>query len=733
MHDAPKGYDAALSIDLRVFDNKLADFGVGQFIERLGFQPTALFLHETYVGQIHSYDGNLDDTQLLPTWSTQRAIPGGQLWTRAQLRGLVDELHAEDVRFFQGAEAAWSVWPEYGELSRDTWIYEHLEELFVTYRNGVTTEKEMGMICPLKRLSTGVYYEDMLLRDALKYLKDFDMDGFFAADGFGGLCCKLADGDFSDDMVSQFTEHTGIVVPGDSIPERADFIWKNLRYEWATFYAERWAAFYRKLVPAFKAAGKELIVMAPFKHGPAESFMEYGFDYRRNAEAGLAFYALESMETSSRRWQYTQAMEAVGIANIATIKTIAPKTRVYWMSSVCNCPEHWHTLRDVPNALERECFALNTARAIGDNGMLVKGFDGVQPLFGIDLSAEEWRWYKKRLDEGHTEVSENGGLAILWEDEFIYEHARRGEPYYLANNVVKLRFAGLPIHTACEIANARYAKNKTLLLVDPLGIRGDQVVMLRWLVEEEGKLLLVVGRVEDEALLNLLGIEPFDFSSSGWRLCSDEEWCRKDVPEYEGENAGLGGYIAKDAGLLVEAVGAPGRNGAALTVRKAGKGLAVFMRQAVSVLPPARHKRSPMDWVAHPNLKGPENDLCTIGEVMRSLSRIHPDSLYLICARCVQHLDGTFAYSEKGQVLSYADGKGIWHLLCENPMNFQYCIMTVTLPHEKMYVQESPLRNKGPIGYIYFGDARPDRFDICVPPEAAIPIRVLYKEQEGRL
>ena len=89
MYEKTRGYESALSIDLRVFDNQLADYGVGAFIERLGFLPGYVFNHETYVGQIHSHNGLLDDTLLLPTWTAQRAIPGCQLWTRKQYKELV--------------------------------------------------------------------------------------------------------------------------------------------------------------------------------------------------------------------------------------------------------------------------------------------------------------------------------------------------------------------------------------------------------------------------------------------------------------------------------------------------------------------------------------------------------------------------------------------------------------------------------------------------------------------
>jgi hypothetical protein len=729
MYKKTEGYDFALSIDLRVFDNCLADYGVGDFIEKLGFIPDYLFNHETYVGQIHSHDGKIDDTLLLPTWTAQRAIPGGQWWTRRQYRALVDELHRHGIKFFQGAEAAWSVWPEYGEASRDTWIYNNMPEMFTTYRTGVTTAGEMGMICPLKRMKDGMYYEDRLLRDVLRFMDDYQMDGFFAADGFGGLGCKLYDGDYSDDIISQFTEHTGIEVKGGSVNERADYIWENLHYEWAVFYSDRWAQFYSKITKAIKAAGKELIVMAPFKHGPADSLMEYGFDYAKNVKAGLDFLALESMETSSRRWQYTQAMEAVGISNVSTIKAICPNVRILWMSSTCNCPEHWHTLRDIPNALERECLALNTARAIGPEGKLIKGFDGVQALFGIDLNADEWRWYKQRLDIGHLKVASNDGLVILWSDKILYENARRRITYPLSTQVVKLRFAGLPIHTAVDFSNIRFVKNKSLLLIQPLGICEEDVIALEELVCRQGKNLIVLGEVENSRLLKLLGISRNESRSYAWKLESQNATFTKDIPEQEGETKEMiGGYEASDAEVLINVMEGGKNVGAGLTVKKFGSGNCIYIRRLVSKLPQMRYKRSEMDLIAHPSLRGPENDLLTTKQVFESLANVHPDSYELICARCVEELDGTFPYSDKGQVLSCSDEAGNHFIFCENPLNMLYIIMTVTLPHKKKLLTELSIRFKGPIGYQYYGDLRPNKFDVCVPPEAVIPFRIEYEK-----
>ena len=729
MYQKAEGYQIAISLDLRVFDNREPDYGVAKFIDHLGYVPHYVFNHETYVGQIHTHTGHIDDTLLEPTWTAQRAMPGGQWWTRAQYKGLVDSLHTHGIRFFQGAEAAWSIWPEYGELSRDKWIYENLDELFVRFRNGTCSRDEMGMINPLKHLKDGSWYEDKLLRDVLRFLDDYGMDGFFAADGFGGLSCNLKDGDYDPDMIAQFREATGIEVPEGTITQQADFIYENHHYDWAVFYSERWSRFYSKFTSAFKAAGKEIIVMAPFKFGPADALMNFGFDYHKSVRAGLDFFALESMENSSRRWQYTQAMEAIGVSNVATIKAANPDVRIMWMSSTCNCPEHWHALRDVPNALERECLALNTARAIGEGGKLIKGFDGAQPLFGIDLSASEWRWYKKRLDIGHMPIRRNHGLVILWSQKILHENGRRGITYPLNSAIVKLRFSGLPIHTAVDMSNLRFAGNKSLLLVNPLGIDDHDVNVLEDLVINGGKNLVVVGDVDHPRLLSLLGIAPSGASSRRWKLADDTDYFREAIPEAGGEvNQEIGGYKATDARAIVEALSSQGEAvGAAVTAKKAGAGQCLFMQRLIITLPKMKYRRSVMDKKVHLNVRGnPEDDLLTTKQAFESLANVHPDSLELIFARLVQHADGTFAYSDKGQVLSYEGMDGTEYILCENPLNMTYLVMGVTLPGEKKSLSEMDIRFKGPVGYAYYGDERTDRFDVCVPPEAAIPFKIEY-------
>ena len=84
-----KHYEACLSVDLRCFDNTLPDFGVAGFFEKLGFIPSRIFNHETYMDQIHTHNGVIDDTPLEPQWISQRAVDSAQPWTRRQFKGLI--------------------------------------------------------------------------------------------------------------------------------------------------------------------------------------------------------------------------------------------------------------------------------------------------------------------------------------------------------------------------------------------------------------------------------------------------------------------------------------------------------------------------------------------------------------------------------------------------------------------------------------------------------------------
>lgn len=720
-------YEKCLSIDMRCFDNSKPDMGVEAFLERLGFVPTKLFNHETYMDQIHLNNGIIDDQRLKPQWTSQRAMPGVQVWTKRQFRRLIDVLHQHGIEFYQGCEAAWSCWPEYGKINRCEYLYEHLPEIFIVDRNGDTTaEKAMGAINPLCRLKDGSYYEDLLIQDVLRFLEDYDCDGFFAADGFAGLAIPLRNGCYSDDMIGQFTERTGIEVPEGDTPDRARFIWDRYRYEWTEFYADRWADFHAKLSSAMRKAGKGLVIFTPWQLGPADALAEYGFDYGKSRRAGITCMALEIMEEiTSRRFVNPYGWEAVGISNAATAKAAADGLKLLWTTSTCNCPEHWHTLRDQPNIIERECLALGCGRTIAANGERVPITDGVLTIFGIDLECDEWRWLKRRWDEGYSyAVKKPLGPAIVWSDDILYSHLRLGERWPISPVVSKLRYAGLPVSQAVDLRNVRQAPDTDLLLIDPIGLRSEDAKLLAEAVQE-GRTLICVGRVDNEELLRLLGLTRTQDTSDSrtWTLTQEE------LADYKemmcGADRGLCGYAAEQADSLVRVEGGD----TALCVRKVGKGQTIYIRRLTERMPAVDLPKTAVELAAYPcTIEEQGNSgFHTIREQLNSIASLHPDALDLLAVRAIQHCIPELPVPDLGQMVGFEDEDGSQVLILENSANLMYLSAHVRLPAVKKSLSEYPeIKHVGPVDYVFYSCSQKDSFDVCIPPDAGIPVKIRY-------
>jgi len=729
------GYDICLSVDFRCFNNILPDYGVAAFLELLGYIPHKLLNHETYMDQIHSHTGKIDDTIMRPHWVSQRAMPGAQVWTNRQYKGLIDALHKQGIQIYHGAEAAWSIWPEYGLRSRANWIYENLPEVFIIHDNGVSSAAGMGAINPLRRFKDGSYYQDRICKDVSRFLSDYGQDGFFAADGFAGHPCLLKHGDYADDMIAQFTEHSGIVVPAGPVPQRSEFIWEKLRYEWASFYSDRWAAFHSQLSKAMKAIGRDLICFTPFALGPADSLLDCGVDYGKSYQAGLTTLCLESMEEiTGRRFYGTQGWESIAISNVATTKALCPGLKILWTTSTCNCPEHWHTLRDQPGIIERECLALGSTTFIDDTGTWQRAFDGVLTIFGIDLTAREWRWLKERLDLGFGfNVESNLGPVILWSDNVLYEHAKRGVRWPISATVAKMRFAGIPIQSAVTIENLNKNKVASLLLVDPLGITDGEVAIIEQAVRQ-GTILIVAGDVENQKVLNLLGIQAVGNAapSSRWRVSADAMALGVPVDTQaftDGiSETDMTGYRSKDAKSVVDVCDiAGGVIGTAVAIRAYEAGHCIFIRRAYATMPAFAVDLTAEEKRGTPRVHGKQDPgLKSTRQVMESLAKVHPDGLDLLAAASIQAVDKSLPRLDKGQILGFSEKNGDNYILLENAACLVYNTIHVALPGIKTSVEELPIRPIGPVGYVFYGDPNDDSVDVCVPPDAAIALKIRY-------
>lgn len=725
-------YDACLSIDLRCFDNTLPDYGVEAFFQKLGFIPSRLFNHETYMDQIHTHNGIIDDTPLEPQWISQRAIDSSQIWTRRQFKALIDEIHKWDVLFYQGCEAAWSIWPEYGEISRCTYLYEQLPEIFIVNRNGKTTaEGGMGGINPLRRFKDGTYYEDMLIRDVCRFLIDYDCDGFFAADGFAGLVIPLENGCYGDDMIQQFTEYTGIVVPEGDTPQRADYIWTNLRGQWAEFYADRWAAFHKKLSSAIEGIGKKLTTFTPFQMGPADSLYMFGYDYRKSCAAGLHSICLEIMEeVTSRRFQIVQGWESVGIANATTGMVAAGATEILWTMATCNCPEHWNTPRDQPVILEREALTLPTLQAVMPDGRRIRVLDGFLTIFGIDLFDHEWRWLTARTDEGWGyPVVRQHGLTLLWSQNILYHHMYARQMWPVSSAVCTLRYAGIPISQGADIESVKHLQpGERMLLVSPLGITDHEIDCLEEAVQR-GVSLVVIGAVEHPRLLDLMGIAWQDHASD-----TAMDWVVQeplfDLPAARGCNEKIGGYKAITAKAIIEAAD----GSAVCSLRWLGSASLIHISKLRPILPPCDLPKTAAEADVVPIVCETlgASGFKTVRQQMESVVSMLPDELDIAIARVIQREMPDIPSVMRGQVVTFACGEDEDMIITENSCNLMYLMSHVRLPrNKKEQIQFHHIKPNGPGGYIFNNDPSLISYDVVVPPDAAIPVKIRYEKEEG--
>jgi hypothetical protein len=125
----------------------------------------------------------------------------------------------------------------------------------------------------------------------------------------------------------------------------------------------------------------------------------------------------------------------------------------------------------------------------------------------------------------------------------------------------------------------------------------------------------------------------------------------------------------------------------------------------------------------------------TIRQSAEAIASIHPDSLELTIARCIQNFIPELPRVNKGQFYGIritpensagkregASSEKI--ILLENPAHGAYIVTTLRMPLKVRYASELPIRCLGPLGYRYWFDSE-DTLYINIPPESCIPIRIV--------
>lgn len=711
-------YHVIDAVDLRPFDSKKRDYGVKEYIETLGFIPQVITLLENSVEQIHSYNGVIDNETMPYLWCCERAMPGGNHWSKRQFYGLVEEVHQYGAKFYMGVLGCPNQFAEYH--TRAQWLYDHEEEfdLFLTLRDGSSTREKLGNINPLRRLPDGRWYEDVFIEDALRYMEDYNMDGFYCGDGWCGLNIPLEFADYHPDMIAQFEEKTGIQVEGKTTEEQADFLWKipENRIAWTNFYADRWAEFYNKVYKAFHKAGKDFMVIDPWARGPVDALYDFGVDYRKIAPY-LDALCLEAREENWGRrggeWNYV--WETGERVNLSTIRVQAPSLKLYWAACTCNAPEHWIVTRDCPNVIERQSLSLPLLTYVDDKGKYERAIEGLHLIFGTDLTADDWRFLDTRWDLAYNlPIKKTLGPAIVWSDAVFQKHFSKAKRWELNAGALNLLTAGLPAHCAVSSENIPVSDCGGYLLIDPVGITEAEVANLKRRFSQ-GAGIIVIGETDNENLMQLLGVQKTTRLNTVQNVSVDKAVCRKYgfheptspcfMEEYD-----IADYIATDAEVVVSASsGNEGRVLLSIRTTESG-GKAVFARR--------RHAwpETPCRGRYFKNYKQFIDEL--------------PDEMDKLISDVACYASDVPLSVDNGQLYLIETGnKDEIHIGIGNMGNIFSSIVTVASKRKIRRYDDYSFKRASCGGNILF-DSKPKSFQVKVPMDGAIPLKVRLESEK---
>ncbi len=507
-------YERWIWIELIGFDNTLGDFGVAEYIERIGFVPDGMCVLLFTPDFVHAHAG-MDQEYALPVEvCSYNARPYGrdrnrQSWTNVQLRGLVSELRKFGVPVYC---SFFDLFHAHGDRDGE-WCGAH-PELYETGRRG----ERFGFINPLKHFADGSLYEDLFIRELLIVMQDYGFDGYHGADGYTSPRKCLAETDYSDDMIGQFARYAGISFEGafaeacdgdpDAMERRASWIWRSRRLDWISFHSRRWAAFWQKIVDAVHGAGKKTCVNTAWTREPMEALYRYGVDYKLLAETGIDGFIVESVGASlsagADETEYEPGTEFMTM--IMTIKAYVPDTKLICLNAIQDTNEQWDTLRHAPTVLERDIFAFSNVYLKELEGIR-RASSGFMACLGDGISRDSWQWLTSRWQLGFdSQPQDIAGPTLVWSDKALhhsledYVDSREWPVHKWTNELID---RGVPLHGVVNVRDLPRTEGAIVAtcvhalpedeLRELLAYRGGRAVLIGRMTESIAALAAVEG------------------------------------------------------------------------------------------------------------------------------------------------------------------------------------------------------------------------------------------------
>ena len=171
--------EKVVCVDLRRFDPERRDHGVGAYLERLSFMPSALCFLNFHVMFVLEYEG-ICDKELDPISVGQNGTPCPDRWTVRAFHSLVQTIRGMGIEVYFGllANTTSPVW------HNTAYEWTHPELL----QTSVGGERVWGnAVNVLKRFDDGRYLDEVIARNLGHIFRDFGFDAYVAGDGMRGL------------------------------------------------------------------------------------------------------------------------------------------------------------------------------------------------------------------------------------------------------------------------------------------------------------------------------------------------------------------------------------------------------------------------------------------------------------------------------------------------------------------------------------------------------------------
>ena len=471
-----KDYEKWCWIELTGFDNQKSGFGVKEYIDNAGFVPGLVSLLLSSTDFVNQHDTAVKDKTFPPDICSYGGRPPcgegktKQSWTKQELKKLIAELQKHGVKVYF---AVFDIF--LGNMFHHEWVSNH-QEVMATMRPGNTIS-----INPLARFKDGSYYEDFFAQKINEVIKDYRFDGFHCADGYNHLRMPLYWSDYSDDMVEQFTESAGIELPKDIarktkgkkalLEKRADWIWRNRRIEWITFYRKRWERYAGTIVKAVHRAGKQVIFNTSWTRDPFEAIYRYGVDYRKMADAGIDCFLQECAgagnEIGGEGKIYPDFIYKI-MATILLTKASTPETRITALNHIHDANEDYEILRQVPTLLEKEIYSYPNLFLLDAQNNLKRCIEGFIVCLADDIHREEWQWLKYNWTRSFEMAPESiAGPTLVWSDQALenqladFIETRSAATH---NILYRLLAKGAPVYKVVNIADIAKAQGPLLVI-----------------------------------------------------------------------------------------------------------------------------------------------------------------------------------------------------------------------------------------------------------------------------